>query len=83
LPLNGHQPAPDHGVKRNRANARLAQKVLEGRHVMGLDVDQKVIGGPRRQPLLPGPQQIDAHHRQQEQGQDAQTQAGDMEDGPA
>ena len=31
---------------------------------------------------LPGAQQVDLHHREQQQGQDAETEAGDLEHGP-
>ena len=59
-----------------------ARKSPQGAHVRGLDVDEEAVGGVRRQPLLPGPQQVEPHHREQQQGQDTDAEPGDLEHGP-
>ena len=70
--IDGRQTAADHGVKRGDPDAGLQEKGLQGGDIRRLDVDQKLIGGPGGQPLLPGGEQVHPHHRQQQQGEDAQ-----------
>ena len=68
-------------MERRDRDPRLLEKGLQGGDVRGLDIDQELIGGPGRQPLLPGGEQVHPHHRQEQQGQDTKSQAGDMQHG--
>ena len=78
--VDPHQSAADHRIDGRLAQIRLAQELPKRLDILGLDVDQKVIRRTFGQSLLPGREQIDAHHGQQQQGQDAEPQAGDLQD---
>ena len=80
LAVHRDQPPAHHRVQRRVGDARLAQPLLDQRHLVGLDVDDEAVRriGRRRRP--PGADEIGAHHGQQQQRHDAHRQRNQLHD---
>ena len=76
--VDGHQAAPDHGVPVVPLHAGLAQGLLKGWPLLGLDVNHKTVGRVGRRGLLPAANQIGAQEHEQDQRQHAHRQRTDL-----